>query len=372
MNVQLKHFNSTQEELKKFNANLPLEQASTMPSSWYLNPEIYELERTRIFHNSWQCVGRFDQLKDPGSYITLNLAGEPIVVLRDSDNQLRCLANVCRHKAAKLACCPEGKTKVLQCRYHGWSYDLKGQLKGAPEFSQVEGFVKSEIKLPSYKVDSWGPFVFVHLGKPQLSLKEFLAPVISMHDEKHFAKLDFVQRKEYILNCNWKVFNDNYLDGGYHVNTIHPGLSGVVNYSEYKTELFELSNVQISPLKEGEVSNVRSGDNAYYWWLFPNFMLNMYEGYLDTHFVLPLGPDKCRVVFDFYFEDTDGDEAQALINASIEVAEQIQQEDIAISEDVQMGLFSTTYDTGRLSAKREHGIHHFHNLVATCLNREIV
>ena len=145
--------------------------------------------------------------------------------------------------------------------------------------------------------------------------------------------LHFVERREYELDCNWKVFVDNYLDGGYHVNTVHPGLAGVLDYAQYRTEIAGNTSVQISPLRppsasstvqpfnsstppsqpeapEASVGKVRTGDMAYYWWVFPNFMMNIYQGVMDTNLVLPLSPDRCRVIFEFYFADTEGPAAK--------------------------------------------------------------
>jgi choline monooxygenase len=160
---------------------------------------------------------------------------------------------------------------------------------------------------------------------------------------------------------------DNYLDGGYHVNTVHPGLAGVLDYTHYRTEVSGMTSVQTSPLQPGgdaDVGRVRTGDVAMYWWVFPNFMLNLYQGVMDTNLVLPLGPDRCRVVFDFYFADTEGAGADAFIRDSIAVAHQVQREDVQICEEVQRGLASRSFDTGRFSVRREVAGYHFHQLLA--------
>jgi choline monooxygenase len=170
------------------------------------------------------------------------------------------------------------------------------------------------------------------------------------------------------------VFVDNYLDGGYHVNAIHPSLAGVLDYAHYRTEVAGETSVQISPLKSSgaeQVGKVRTGTNAYYWWVFPNFMMNVYQGVMDTNLVLPLGPDRCRVIFDFYFAETEGAEAQQYIRQSIEVADRIQQEDQGICEDVQRGLGSRAFDTGRFSVRREAGGYHFHRLLAQRLQAAV-
>src|SRR5262249_49560819 len=183
--------------------------------------------------------------------------------------------------------------------------------------------------------------------------------------------LRFAERREYELACNWKVFIDNYLDGGYHINTVHPTLAGALDYSQYRTELFKHSSVQRSPLKASDdaaLSKVRTGDEAQYWWVFPNFIVNLYQGVMDTNLVLPLGPARCRVIFDFYFA---ADKSADFIAQSIAVADQVQREDIGISEDVQRGLASRSYNTGRFSVRREAGGYHFHQLLARALQASL-
>jgi choline monooxygenase len=179
--------------------------------------------------------------------------------------------------------------------------------------------------------------------------------------------MTFVGRKEYELDCNWKVFVDNYQDGGYHVNTVHPGLAGAIDYAQYRTEIAGQTSVQIAPLKQADdaaIGMVRTGTHAYYWWIFPNLMINLYQGLMDTNLVLPLGPDRCRVLFDFYFADTNSAAAQKFIADSMSVADQVQMEDQGVCEEVQRGLKSRSYDTGRFSVKREAGGYHFHKLLA--------
>jgi choline monooxygenase len=219
-------------------------------------------------------------------------------------------------------------------------------------------------------VDTWGPLVWVHTLPSPLPLTDLLAPLTEVCRGLGLEALRFVERREYTLACNWKVFVDNYLDGGYHVNTIHPSLAGVLDYAHYRTEIADETNVQISPLRppesteQGQIGKVRTGANAYYWWVFPNFMLNIYAGVMDTNLVLPLGPDRCKVVFDFYFARTAGAEALQTIAESIRVADQIQREDMDICEDVQRGLGSPAFDTGRFSVRREAAGYHFHRLLA--------
>jgi len=151
---------------------------------------------------------------------------------------------------------------------------------------------------------------------------------------------------------------------------VHPGLAGALDYAHYRTEIEGNVSVQISPLKQAgdpAVGKVRGGQNAYYWWVFPNLMINLYQDVMDTNLVLPLGPDRCQVVFDYYFTQREGEEAERFIAQSIEVAHQVQVEDMDICAGVQGGLQSRSFDTGRFSVKREAGGWHFHRLLARAL-----
>jgi choline monooxygenase len=353
--------------LNAFDETLPLSQARTIPSAWYFDPGIYALECQKVFGDTWQYAGRAEQVREPGSFLTVEIAGEPILVVRDEQGELRAFHNVCRHRAAQVINEPCGKLTKLRCRYHGWTYDLKGRLRGTPEFDGTEDFCKDSQGLVPMAIDTCGPFVFVHQGKPRQALAEFLAPFPERTRGMGLETLRFAGRSEYDIECNWKVYVDNYQDGGYHVNTVHPGLAGALDYAHYRTETHGQTSVQISPIKASDdptVSRVRAGTHAYYWWLFPNLMINLYQGVMDTNWVLPLGPDRCRVRFDFYFADLDGEEARQFNADSMAVAHQVQVEDIGVCEEVQRGLKSRSYSTGRFSVKREAGGYYFHQLLA--------
>src|SRR5262249_55317845 len=294
----------------------------------------------------------------------------------DAEGTLRAFYNVCRHRAAPLMTMAEGTATRLRCRYHGWTYDLAGRLRGTPEFDGVEDFCRDDNGLAPVRVETWGPFVWVHLGERPEPLAAFLRPFLERTAGRGVEAMQFVDRREYELNCNWKVFVDNFLDGGSTANRAHPGLAGVLDYAHYRTEIPGPTSVQISPLKPVEhagdqsVAVVRGGDVAMYWWVFPNFMLNLYEGVMDTNLVLPLGPDRCRVVFDFYFAAQESDRS-AFIRESIAVAHRIQQEDVDICEEVQRGLRSRAFDAGRFSVKREAAGYHFHQLLARRLQDSV-
>ncbi len=358
------------EKLTGFDDQLPLEEASTIPAVWYLDPLIYKAERLAIFGNSWLIGCRAEEVAPRGAFVTLEIAGERIVIVRDlEDGILRAFSNVCRHRAAKVETEACGTATKFRCHYHGWTYDTKGQLIGVPEFGGVCKFERDANPLPAWSVDTWGGYVFVRAPWSTATdvLTDFLKPLPELCAGLGMERMKFVQRNSYDLSCNWKVFVDNYLDGCYHCNTIHPCLFGAIDYKNYRTECQHNTVVQISPLKkaeDGDVGSVRKGRDAYYTWTWPNFMLNVYEGIMDVDIVLPLGPDHCRVVFDFFFEHTEGDEQQALIQKSLALANQVQMEDSGICEEVHAGMLSNSFTTGRFSVRREPGGYHFHRLLA--------
>jgi choline monooxygenase len=166
------------------------------------------------------------------------------------------------------------------------------------------------------------------------------------------------------------VFVDNYLDGGYHVPHLHAGLNSILEYTDYTIENFERFCLQSSPIDasvQSMTANVRKG-KALYYWVYPNLMLNWYEGYLDTNLVIPLGIDRVKVIFEFYFDDISEGRMERN-RQSMAVSEKIQDEDHAICESVQRGLSSRAYGAGRLSVRREAGENLFHQLLARDLKR---
>jgi len=359
------------EILASYNDAAPLSEAWTIPSPWYTDPRVADLELQNVFGRTWQAVGRSAQVEKPGQFLTASVAGEPIVVARGNDNQLRAFFNVCRHHAMCVMNEPAGTAPHLRCPYHGWTYTLEGELRGVTEFEGVRDFDRSKNGLVPLRVAAWEPFVFVNLDPQAAPLEDFLGELVTRAQPLGLASLKFFERRSYTLDCNWKVYVDNYLDGGYHVPHMHKGLNSVLDHAHYTVENFARCSVQSSPVaidnsSEATAAATRKGDRAFYFWQYPNFMLNWYEGYLDTNLVLPLGSARCEVIFDFYFGDI-GAAAQNYNRKSIEVSERVQQEDIVICAGVQRGLGSRAYHAGRLSVRREAGEHLFHRLLAADL-----
>jgi choline monooxygenase len=361
--------------LDLYNPNDPLDHAWTIPSPWYFDARVGDLEQQSVFAKTWQVVGRVDQVREPGNFFTADLAGEPIVVARGHDGKLRAFYNVCRHHAAAVVTEAQGCAKQFRCPYHGWTYGIDGALKGMVEFEGVCNFDRAKNGLVPVLVDTWENFVYVNLDGRATPLRDFLGAVPGIVAPLELTKkLKYFDRRIYTLHCNWKVYVDNYLDGGYHVPHAHKGLSSVIEYTKYTIENLERACLQSSPVSansksETGVAATRRG-RAFYLWVYPNFMLNAYEGVMDTNLVLPIGVDKCAVIFDYYFGDI-GKKALKRNQASIKVSEKVQDEDMAICDAVQRGLGSRAYVAGRLSVRREAGEHLFHRLLHADLTKAL-
>jgi len=358
---------SVQEILASYDDRAPLADASTIPAPWYVDARIAELERQTVFSRTWHMVGRVDQLEEPGQFVTAAVAGEPIVVVRGSDGALRAFFNVCRHHAAAVVTEPCGQTSILHCPYHGWNYGLDGSLKGMPEFEGVRNFDRQQNGLLPVRVETWEKFVFINLDSQAAPLEKFLGGLVKRVAPLNVSKLHYFDTRTYEIHCNWKVFIDNYLDGGYHVPHLHKGLNSVLDYKEYTIENQDRHCLQSSPMVASDhdpaTGTTRRGDRAWYFWQYPNLMINCYEGYMDTNLVIPVDVDHCRVIFDFYFADVSA-ASQDYNQQSVAVGDVVQDEDQGICEAVQRGLKSRAYGAGRLSVRREAGEHLFHRLLA--------
>ncbi len=341
--------------------------ASTIPARVYTDPVFFALEQERIFARTWQLVGRTEQVRESGQFFTTSILGESLVILRDGD-ALRGYHNVCLHRAGPVAegC---GKRQTLQCRYHGWTYNLRGELIRAPEMEGVQRFSPDDMHLVPVRVASWGPLIFANLDPNALPLEHYLEDIPARAERFHAEGMRWVMRKDYMLECNWKVYVDNYLEG-YHVPVVHPGLHKEIDYDQYRVEPHRYYSLQHAPLRPVTGPGARNyvpregSDDTQYYWLFPNIMLNVYLGQMQTNVILPQGHDRTLVIFEWYATDPPADPAtDAEWSKLVAFSDEIQVEDIEICETVQRNLRSRVYDRGRYSAKRENGVHHFHSLL---------
>jgi len=362
-----------------------LAKAHTLPAFAYTDAAFLEAEHARIFRKAWQPIVDAYDVRDDGTYATAEIAGAPIVVTRGLDGVLRGFHNVCRHRAGPVAI-GKGARKNLACRYHGWSYALDGKLIGTPELGDVEDFDRSCYGLPPVRVEEWGPLVFATLDEAAPPLASVLGKIPEESAKYDLGSMIPVARTVYDCACNWKTYVDNFLEG-YHLPTVHPGLYQELDYAKYRVEVHGSYSSQLAPIRAKKAPGSASGGpssrsdqerakdryyedegEALYYWAFPNWMLNIYPDNMSMNVVVPDGPTRCKVLFEWFRSPTSAGDLAA-IERTKTFSHDIQVEDMEICAMVQRGLASGSYERGRFSVLRENGVHHFQSLVHAALTR---
>ncbi len=345
---------------------MDISRAWTLSSHLYTDPAVLAEEKERIFARTWQVVGHLHQLSQPGDYITAELVGEPLLIVRDNAGELRAFYNVCRHRAGPPAegC---GSRKVFRCGYHGWTYSLEGKLLNAPEMEGTDNFRPEEFGLARVRVEEWSGLVFVNLDPDAAPLSQVLGEMPQQAARFAFERMRFFHRQDYVMECDWKTYIDNFLEG-YHLPSVHPGLNRELDYSQYVSETYASHSRQLSPIRTAEnaadgprrYQQTSGNDMAEYFWIFPNWMLNCYPDNVSLNVVQPLGPEKCVAIFEWFFPEEAW--ATALPQQTVDFSDSVQVEDGRICELVQKNLRSRSYRRGRYSVKQEKCLHHFHSL----------
>jgi choline monooxygenase len=352
---------------RPFPFDLNIERAATIPARVYTDPVFLALEQERVFGRTWQLAGHSTAVAESGQFFTADVAGESVVVVRDGET-LRGFHNVCLHRAGPVASgC--GKRHTLQCRYHGWTYRLDGSLLKTPGMEHARNFSADEMHLVPVQVEAWGPLVFVNLDLKAPPLGHFIEDLPARVAFDPTQRYACIERREYDVACNWKVYVDNYLEG-YHIPLVHPALHKELDDSQYRVEPKRYYSIQHAPLRGPAAADADrlyrpdgAHDSAQYYWLFPNMMLNVYFGQLQTNLVVPRGPDHTTVVFEWFALDQSVDPASDDWARRVAFSDKVQDEDRQICEVVQRNLRSRVYDRGRYAPKQEQGVHHFHALL---------
>ncbi len=343
-------------------------RAWTLPARVYTDPGVHAAEKEKIFGCTWQVVGHFGQVANPGDYFPTEIIGEPLLIVRGADGVLRGFYNVCRHRAGPPAegC---GSRKLFRCGYHGWTYDLDGSLISATEIEGVEGFRPEDFALVPVRTEEWLNFVFVNLDPDAEPLRESLSELTRQVDRFPVAGMKLFERRTYKMKCNWKTYVDNYLEG-YHLPSVHPGLNRELDFNAYAVEPYAKHVRQFSPIRGAQAGDATprryqdagEGLTTDYFWIFPNWMLNCYPDNVSLNIVLPLGAERSMAIFEWYLPEKEHGNPAG--KASVEFSEQIQVEDVGICEVVQKNLRSRSYSRGRFSVTQERGVHAFHRMYA--------
>ncbi|MFL6527778.1 MAG: aromatic ring-hydroxylating oxygenase subunit alpha [Chthoniobacterales bacterium] len=348
--------------------------AETLPAEVYHEPRWYERAKQQIFARSWQFISNVEEPKAPGHVQPFTLLegclDEPLVLSVDDQSRLHCLSNVCTHRGAVVVE-GEGHVKALRCRYHGRRFGLDGKFCSMPEFDGVADFPTERDDLRRIALERWGPLLFCNLD-PAFSFEELVTPIkhrVTFLPVDH-ARFDAASSRDYLINANWALYCDNYLEE-FHIPFVHGSSLAELDYGEYRTELYPYGTLQLGITKSAADSFKLPSDHpdfgshvaAFYYWLFPNLMLNFYPWGLSLNVVAPLGPTRTRVSFLSYVWD----EALRASGVGADL-HRVEMEDEEVVEDVQRGVRSRFYDRGRYSPRRETGTHHFHKLLARFLN----
>jgi choline monooxygenase len=352
-----------------YQVDLDITRASTLPSTFYRDAAAYERAKERVFARSWQWIGDTEDVALPGSLSPREmLAGcldEPLLLSRDAAGALRCLSNVCTHRGNLLVKTP-CRAEQIRCGYHSRRFDLAGRMTFMPEFAAAKNFPAPSDHLPNVPFGLLGTQAFAAVN-PAAPLDDFLGDIrarlawLPLTEFRHDPSRD----RSFDVAAHWALYVENYLEG-LHIPFIHPALNQVLSVDGYDYELQRYANLQFARAREGELafelprSSPDFGERvaAYYYWVFPNLMLNFYPWGLSVNIVQPQGIARTRVLFRAYVRDE-----SKLGGGAGTGLDQVEMEDEEVVQQVQRGVQSRFYDRGRYSPSKEQGVHHFHGLL---------
>ena len=355
--------------------------SSTLHANCYTDEKYLEVERHAIFQKTWQWACHEEKLREAGDYYVTDIAGQSILLLRNTTGKLRAFYNVCQHRAHELLQ-GEGKTKMIVCPYHSWSYDLDGKLRAARHTEHIEEFNQGEICLNQVQVEEFCGFIYVNLdpyADPLADQSGDLSKEIS-----EFAPdvndLTFAHRLTFDIKSNWKNIVDNFLEC-YHCPIAHKDFCSLLQFETYKVTTHGIYSSHMA--KGGNADNTAYNvegatvDDHAVWWLWPNTCLMRYPGrgnFLVLN-IIPVGPNHTIETYDFFFETAEPSPQE--IEAINYINDVLQQEDIDLVESVQRGMETPAFEFGRVvydpseSGLSEHAVHHFHGLMLDAYTKSV-
>jgi choline monooxygenase len=335
-----------------------LERGDTLPARWYVDDAVFQAEKERIFHRTWQYVGHSGQVSSAGDFFTTQLGDLPVVIVRDAGGAIRAFANVCRHRGSEVVLECAGNRKTLQCHYHGWTYNLDGTLRAAPRENEQRPFAKEILSLAPFAVETWGPLIFVNPDPAAAPLRDLIGelPAIFERAGIDLAQMRMIRRDTYDLSSNWKVVVENFNEC-YHCPIAHPKFSQVIDTDSYRVDTdHEFYSTYYGPLLKSPDRGVT------YATLWPNLMFSMSANPPSMQVIsaIPIDAGHSRQVVDYFFADDLSDEQ---MRDYVQFSDLVTREDVVLCESVQRGLRSGATEHGQLMLSRERGIQHFQKLV---------
>jgi phenylpropionate dioxygenase-like ring-hydroxylating dioxygenase large terminal subunit len=356
-------------------------QGWSLPAAFFYDESVFQEERLRIFLRSWHLVAHVNELRNPGDFVTYNIFEQSVVVTKGADGQIRAFHNVCQHRGNRLIEAPRGHVPAFTCAYHAWTYALDGRLRGAPRTECLKDFDKTRHGLKPVRVEVFASFVFVNLDPEAQSVAD-LAPGAETRIRQYIPDLDkltLVQTVDVPVAANWKVIQENSIEG-YHFDYSgpeHKQLVKLIDFEGYRLEAHDRYWTYIGPARK-EVTHAYGIPLAGASWqtdsffnigLWPNATIYAfpYADVVGTFIMNPTGPETSSLRFGYY--GVAGRPLSEVTQACIRwMNEDLGPEDIRLNISNQKGLRSLGFDRGRyligdsLDNRSEHLVRHFHQL----------
>jgi len=359
----------------------PIEDAAPLPPDVYFSQEWYDREIETIFRKRWLVATREEEIPNPGDYVRLDIVGEPLLIVRDDEGQIRALSASCRHRGSELMT-GHGNCRKIVCPYHAWTYSLEGKLLGTPSMTDAREFDKSDHNLPSVRAETWGGFVFINLDPDAVSLMESLGGLVDRLASYRLQEMKVTKKWENRFNANWKIWVENSREG-YHVPTVHRGsldtfypgavrtafqaggepMVYAINSSDIENGLYVPRNHTL-PFVEG--LSTQDNESTHFIIHYPHLLLNVPPDRITFHQYFPEGPEWTRIVSWCCFPQSTIDlpefetEVEEKYYPSMEV---FLAEDKGVCEIVHRGIGGQLAKLSRYSPTEERTVHEFSNYV---------
>ena len=332
-----------------------------MPPSVYTSEEFLNRELSDIFSKDWFCVGRADALPNAGDFVTQDLAGQPIMVIRDKDGKLRAQSNVCLHRMSTLLH-GRGNARSIVCPYHAWTYNLDGSLRGAPAMTLNEGFCKEHYKLPQVRCQEWLGWVFVSLNSEAPDVADQLSQVEEMIGDYDMANYQETFFESHVWDTNWKVLAENFMES-YHLPVCHAGTVGAFSKLEemdcppglpafnYHTILKDDQLKIALAHPDNDRMEGERRRTTYLLAIYPSLLITLTPGYFWYLTLHPEGVGKVRINFGGGMSKEWMQDEEALKNlADLKtLLDDVNIEDRGCTEKVYNGICSHMAEPGHLS-----------------------
>ncbi|UOQ91853.1 Rieske 2Fe-2S domain-containing protein [Halobacillus shinanisalinarum] len=324
----------------------------TLPYKTYIDPQTFAEEKEKIFLNSWVLSGHTSQVEKVGDFFTFEIAGQPLMISRDKNNELNAFYNICPHRGTKVERNEQGNKKIFMCSYHGWTFKLDGKLNKAPNFNTND--LGNHSCMTPVQLEVYKSMIFVNLNpeaKPMTEIREEL-----VKDLEKYTFLDSLKKirvTERVIEANWKAVIDNYLECD-HCKLAHPEFSKTFDMKNYHIDLHDGYTCQYSKL-----TNETSEEHAKFYWVWPNLMISIYpgkDGNMTTSQILPLSPNRSLAIYSYYFQKDEMTEEQKEL---IRFVDQVREEDFELVELLQTGFDTQAFKQG-IYSPQEYALKYFH------------